>query len=162
MSKEYIPKGTRFGPLIGEIYTNDTVPKNANRKYFWRVSKETFWRLFNIWGGRWNLKNGVTSFSTSYGKQWGSLKATLEFWASSMKPLGNTGCRWLDMDYMRILIFATHYIELCDERKQLAACFKGRLICISVRGSSNESPSLRFHPFLISCWVHFNWMEELS
>ncbi|KAK2114130.1 PR domain zinc finger protein 1, partial [Saguinus oedipus] len=36
MSKEYIPKGTRFGPLIGEIYTSDTVPKNANRKYFWR------------------------------------------------------------------------------------------------------------------------------
>ncbi|XP_032131036.1 PR domain zinc finger protein 1 isoform X2 [Sapajus apella] len=37
MSKEYIPKGTRFGPLIGEIYTTDTVPKNANRKYFWRI-----------------------------------------------------------------------------------------------------------------------------
>ncbi|XP_008848521.1 PR domain zinc finger protein 1 [Nannospalax galili] len=37
LSKEYIPKGTRFGPLIGEIYTNDTVPKNANRKYFWRI-----------------------------------------------------------------------------------------------------------------------------
>ncbi|KAF6115663.1 PR/SET domain 1 [Phyllostomus discolor] len=37
VSKEYIPKGTRFGPLIGEIYTNDTVPKNANRKYFWRI-----------------------------------------------------------------------------------------------------------------------------
>ncbi|XP_078068540.1 PR domain zinc finger protein 1a [Mustelus asterias] len=37
MSAEYIPKGTRFGPLVGEIYTNDTVPKNANRKYFWRV-----------------------------------------------------------------------------------------------------------------------------
>lgn len=42
VSKEYIPKGTRFGPLIGEIYTNDTVPKNANRKYFWRVSREIF------------------------------------------------------------------------------------------------------------------------
>ncbi|XP_053565082.1 PR domain zinc finger protein 1 [Bombina bombina] len=37
ISKEYIPKGTRFGPLIGEIYTQDTVPKNANRKYFWRI-----------------------------------------------------------------------------------------------------------------------------
>ncbi|XP_072688024.1 PR domain zinc finger protein 1 isoform X2 [Canis lupus baileyi] len=37
VSKEYIPKGTRFGPLIGEIYTNDTVPKNANRIYFWRI-----------------------------------------------------------------------------------------------------------------------------
>ncbi|XP_051880566.1 PR domain zinc finger protein 1a isoform X2 [Pristis pectinata] len=37
LSAEYIPKGTRFGPLVGEIYTSETVPKNANRKYFWRV-----------------------------------------------------------------------------------------------------------------------------
>ncbi|XP_075453656.1 PR domain zinc finger protein 1 isoform X2 [Ascaphus truei] len=37
VSKEYIPKGTRFGPLVGEIYTSDTVPKNGNRKYFWRI-----------------------------------------------------------------------------------------------------------------------------
>ncbi|XP_066558000.1 PR domain zinc finger protein 1 isoform X1 [Amia ocellicauda] len=36
-SKEYIPKGTRFGPLVGEMYTTETVPKNANRKYFWRI-----------------------------------------------------------------------------------------------------------------------------
>ncbi|XP_028253966.1 PR domain zinc finger protein 1-like [Parambassis ranga] len=37
ISKELIPKGTRFGPLVGENYTNDNVPKDANRKYFWRV-----------------------------------------------------------------------------------------------------------------------------
>lgn len=36
-SKEYIPQGTRFGPLQGDIYTKDSVPKQANRKYFWRV-----------------------------------------------------------------------------------------------------------------------------
>ncbi|KAG2460667.1 PR domain zinc finger protein 1-like isoform X2 [Polypterus senegalus] len=36
-SKEYIPQRTRFGPLIGQIYTKDNVPKNANRKYFWRI-----------------------------------------------------------------------------------------------------------------------------
>ncbi|KAM4600970.1 PR domain zinc finger protein 1 [Polymixia lowei] len=36
-SKELIPKGTRFGPLVGESYTNETVPEDANRKYFWRV-----------------------------------------------------------------------------------------------------------------------------
>lgn len=40
-SREYIPKGTRFGPLVGEIYTADSVPKDANRKYFWRVSAHT-------------------------------------------------------------------------------------------------------------------------
>ncbi|KAM8884712.1 PR domain zinc finger protein 1 isoform 1-T2 [Synchiropus picturatus] len=36
-SKEYIPQGTRFGPLQGDIYTKDNVPKEANRKYFWRI-----------------------------------------------------------------------------------------------------------------------------
>ncbi|XP_034071016.1 PR domain zinc finger protein 1 isoform X1 [Gymnodraco acuticeps] len=36
-SKEYIPQGTRFGPLQGVIYTKDNVPKQANRKYFWRI-----------------------------------------------------------------------------------------------------------------------------
>ncbi|KAG8233359.1 hypothetical protein J437_LFUL005820 [Ladona fulva] len=39
-STSYIPKGTRFGPLVGEIYTTDNVPKTANRKYFWRVYKD--------------------------------------------------------------------------------------------------------------------------
>ena len=40
-SREYIPKGTRFGPLVGEIYTAESVPRDANRKYFWRVSART-------------------------------------------------------------------------------------------------------------------------
>lgn len=37
MSKEYILKGICFGFLIGEIYINDIVFKNVNRKYFWRI-----------------------------------------------------------------------------------------------------------------------------
>ncbi|XP_030644401.1 PR domain zinc finger protein 1 [Chanos chanos] len=36
-SKEYIPQGTRFGPLQGDVYTKDNVPPEANRKYFWRI-----------------------------------------------------------------------------------------------------------------------------
>ncbi|XP_066274681.1 PR domain zinc finger protein 1-like isoform X1 [Branchiostoma lanceolatum] len=36
-SKEYIPQGTRFGPLVGQVFRRDEVPKGANRKYFWRV-----------------------------------------------------------------------------------------------------------------------------
>lgn len=39
-SSDYIPRGTRFGPLVGEIYAKDHVPKHANRKYFWRVTEE--------------------------------------------------------------------------------------------------------------------------
>lgn len=37
-SSDYIPRGTRFGPLVGDIYAKDHVPKHANRKYFWRVT----------------------------------------------------------------------------------------------------------------------------
>ncbi|XP_071776921.1 PR domain zinc finger protein 1 [Centroberyx gerrardi] len=48
-SKELIPKGTRFGPLVGESYTNETVLKDANRKYFWRVFSEG--RLHHILDG---------------------------------------------------------------------------------------------------------------
>ncbi|XP_065163759.1 PR domain zinc finger protein 1 isoform X2 [Atheta coriaria] len=39
-STGYIPRGTRFGPLVGEIYAKDAVPPSANRKYFWRIYKE--------------------------------------------------------------------------------------------------------------------------
>nr|XP_043896590.1 PR domain zinc finger protein 1-like isoform X1 [Solea senegalensis] len=38
-SKELIPKGTRFGPLVGESYTDETLLTGADRKYFWRVSE---------------------------------------------------------------------------------------------------------------------------
>ncbi|KAM9840425.1 PR domain zinc finger protein 1 isoform 2-T2 [Aulostomus maculatus] len=48
-SKELIPKGTRFGPLVGESYTNETLLKDANRKYFWRVFSEG--RLHHILDG---------------------------------------------------------------------------------------------------------------
>ena len=34
---DYIPRGTRFGPLVGEVYKRDEVPEYANRKYFWRI-----------------------------------------------------------------------------------------------------------------------------
>ncbi|GLG95454.1 PR domain zinc finger protein 1 [Gryllus bimaculatus] len=39
-STGYIPTGTRFGPLVGEVYAKDAVPNSANRKYFWRVYKD--------------------------------------------------------------------------------------------------------------------------
>ncbi|KAM3931364.1 PR domain zinc finger protein 1 [Leptodactylus fuscus] len=36
-SNDTIPKGARFGPYVGEIYTEETLPENASRKYFWRI-----------------------------------------------------------------------------------------------------------------------------
>lgn len=39
-STDYIPRGTRFGPLAGEVYRKDEVPEHANRSYFWRVYED--------------------------------------------------------------------------------------------------------------------------
>lgn len=36
-SRELIPRGTRFGPLVGECYADDALPQDTDRKYFWRV-----------------------------------------------------------------------------------------------------------------------------
>uniref|UniRef100_A0A8C8R4Y7 PR domain zinc finger protein 1 n=1 Tax=Pelusios castaneus TaxID=367368 RepID=A0A8C8R4Y7_9SAUR len=37
LSREYIPQGTRFGPLAGEVYTKENVPKNADWKHLWTI-----------------------------------------------------------------------------------------------------------------------------
>nr|AEO92035.1 Blimp1 [Paracentrotus lividus] len=37
LADQYIPKGTRFGPLAGKIYREEEVPADANKKYFWRI-----------------------------------------------------------------------------------------------------------------------------
>jgi len=36
-AKENIPSGTRFGPMLGDIYLKNKVPPSVDRKYFWRV-----------------------------------------------------------------------------------------------------------------------------
>ena len=36
-AKEYIPAGTRFGPMVGDVYPRLEVPQHVDRKYFWRV-----------------------------------------------------------------------------------------------------------------------------
>lgn len=37
-STDYIPVGTRFGPVVGDRWHPEEVPPNTCRKYFWRVS----------------------------------------------------------------------------------------------------------------------------
>ncbi|XP_033013731.1 tissue-resident T-cell transcription regulator protein ZNF683 [Lacerta agilis] len=37
ISREYIPQGTRFGPLVGKSYTRENIPKNMDQKHYWRV-----------------------------------------------------------------------------------------------------------------------------
>uniref|UniRef100_A0A8D2KUH7 PR domain zinc finger protein 1 n=1 Tax=Varanus komodoensis TaxID=61221 RepID=A0A8D2KUH7_VARKO len=37
ISKEYIPQGTRFGPLVGEFYLGENMPKKMVWKHVWKV-----------------------------------------------------------------------------------------------------------------------------
>jgi len=43
----YIPLGTRFGPLVGEVCVKEHAP-NGKRKYFWRVSTDRL--LHTVYG----------------------------------------------------------------------------------------------------------------
>lgn len=56
--------------------------------------------------------------------------------------LGNVASRWLLMELWDLpeCWFFCNSLELCDERKQFAASFKATFICISLQGSSSESP----------------------
>ncbi|XP_074034701.1 PR domain zinc finger protein 1 isoform X1 [Leptinotarsa decemlineata] len=39
-STDFIPQGTRYGPLVGEIYAKDAIPASSSRNYFWRIYKD--------------------------------------------------------------------------------------------------------------------------
>lgn len=65
-STSYIPKGTRFGPLVGQVYTKDSVPADANRKYFWRVrgtSPYTYVTRPSGYSTPWWTTRGAVNFS---------------------------------------------------------------------------------------------------
>lgn len=105
-SKEYIPQGTRFGPLQGEIYTKDNVPKLANRKYFWRVRETTcftsffvHWRLsINQPTGKVLLKKGKVSSLNVKKRDWEETRNyygqvfVCYSWKKKKKKTENTGC----------------------------------------------------------------------
>lgn len=82
-SKELIPKGTRFGPLVGESYTNEILLKDVNRKYFWRVSKIHV----NVWMWACVLSLNVCVFqhcshpvSPSVAMAWHELAVVVNIW----------------------------------------------------------------------------------
>lgn len=50
-STDYIPRGTRFGPLVGEVHRKDEVPDHANRSYFWRVYEDKASERFHYLDG---------------------------------------------------------------------------------------------------------------
>ncbi|XP_026677624.1 uncharacterized protein LOC103506856 isoform X2 [Diaphorina citri] len=47
-STSYIPRGTRFGPVLGEVYPRDKIPDKPDKKHFWRVQiREDYGYKFN-------------------------------------------------------------------------------------------------------------------
>lgn len=45
-SSEVIPRGTRFGPLLGQVRNKDVVLTNVNKKYFWRVINFYYFQFY--------------------------------------------------------------------------------------------------------------------
>ncbi|KAL6095887.1 prdm1 [Pungitius sinensis] len=88
-SKELIPKGTRFGPLVGESYTNETILKDKDRKYFWRVFSEG--RLHHILDGlneeRSNWMRYVNPACSEEGQNLIACQSGLEIYFYTIKPL---------------------------------------------------------------------------
>uniref|UniRef100_A0A8C9XN91 PR domain zinc finger protein 1 n=1 Tax=Sander lucioperca TaxID=283035 RepID=A0A8C9XN91_SANLU len=88
-SKELIPKGTRFGPLVGESYTNETLLKDADRKYFWRVFSEG--RLHHILDGlieeRSNWMRYVNPACTVEEQNLVACQSGLDIYFYTIKPL---------------------------------------------------------------------------
>eukprot|EP00066_Takifugu_rubripes_P006856 XP_003971943.2 PREDICTED: PR domain zinc finger protein 1-like isoform X1 [Takifugu rubripes] len=87
--RELIPKGTRFGPLVGERYTNEMLLKDANRKYFWRVFVEG--RLHHIVDGlneqRSNWMRYVNPAGTAGEQNLVACQIGLEIYFYTIKPL---------------------------------------------------------------------------
>jgi len=65
-SNDIIPKGTKFGPMIGEIYSaDDTLPEV--RKYFWRVYDKPAGKImFYIDGRNINKSNWMRHVLPAY------------------------------------------------------------------------------------------------
>ncbi|XP_060947740.1 PR domain zinc finger protein 1-like [Limanda limanda] len=87
--KELIPKGTRFGPLVGESYTSDILLTGADRKYFWRVFSEG--RLHHILDGlneeRSNWMRYVNPACSAQEQNLVACQSGLDIYFYTIKPL---------------------------------------------------------------------------
>jgi len=55
-AKEFIPPGTRFGPMVGDIYTPQNIPANIDRNFIWRVFDKSSERVVHFIDGKDLLK----------------------------------------------------------------------------------------------------------
>ncbi|XP_077576423.1 PR domain zinc finger protein 1a [Stigmatopora nigra] len=106
-SREYIPKGTRFGPLVGQIYTAQNVPKDADRKYFWRIYADGDFRHFvdGLDEGRSNWMRYVNPARTAAEQNAAACQVGSQVYFYTVRPVpaGAELLVWYCRDYARRL-----------------------------------------------------------
>ncbi|XP_034030288.1 PR domain zinc finger protein 1a [Thalassophryne amazonica] len=121
-SREYIPKGTRFGPLVGEIYTADSVPKDADRQYFWRiyVDKEFHHFVDGLDETRSNWMRYVNPARSAAEQNLAACQNSMEIYFYTVKPVpaGAELLVWYCYDFSRRLHYPSSGELMMQKLKQ--------------------------------------------
>uniref|UniRef100_A0A3P8RS87 PR domain zinc finger protein 1 n=1 Tax=Amphiprion percula TaxID=161767 RepID=A0A3P8RS87_AMPPE len=145
-SREYIPKGTRFGPLVGEIYTADSVPKDANRKYFWRIYADGEFHHFvdGLDETRSNWMRYVNPAHSAAEQNLAACQNGMEIYFYTVKPVpaGAELLVWYCHDFARRLHYPPSGELMMQKLKQSLLEVKQQQVSSEERSVQASSPSL--------------------
>ncbi|KAK5861719.1 hypothetical protein PBY51_017175 [Eleginops maclovinus] len=144
-SREYIPKGTRFGPLVGEIYTADSVPKDANRKYFWRIYEDQEFHHFvdGLDESRSNWMRYVNPAHSAAEQNIAACQNGMEIYFYTVKPVpaGAELLVWYCHDFARRLHYPPSGELMMQKLKQSLLEVKQQQVSSEERSVDASSPS---------------------
>uniref|UniRef100_UPI0037E73B5A PR domain zinc finger protein 1a n=1 Tax=Semicossyphus pulcher TaxID=241346 RepID=UPI0037E73B5A len=144
-SREYIPKGTRFGPLVGEIYTADSVPKDANRKYFWRIYADDEFHHFvdGLDETRSNWMRYVNPAHSATEQNLAACQNGMEIYFYTVKPVpaGAELLVWYCHDFARRLHYPPSGELMMQKLKQSLLEVKQQQVSSEERSVEASSPS---------------------
>ncbi|XP_060905757.1 PR domain zinc finger protein 1a [Labrus mixtus] len=144
-SREYIPKGTRFGPLVGEIYTADSVPKDANRKYFWRIYANDEFHHFvdGLDETRSNWMRYVNPAHSAAEQNLAACQNGMEIYFYTVKPVpaGAELLVWYCHDFARRLHYPPSGELMMQKLKQSLLEVKQQQVNSEERSAGASSPS---------------------
>ncbi|XP_028326510.1 PR domain zinc finger protein 1a isoform X1 [Gouania willdenowi] len=144
-SREYIPKGTRFGPLVGEIYTADSVPKDANRKYFWRIYEDNEFHHFvdGLDETRSNWMRYVNPAHSATEQNLAACQNGMEIYFYTVKPVpaGTELLVWYCHDFARRLHYPPSGELMMQKLKESLLEVKQQKVSSEVSAVEASSPS---------------------
>ncbi|XP_037641826.1 PR domain zinc finger protein 1a [Sebastes umbrosus] len=144
-SREYIPKGTRFGPLVGEIYTADSVPKDINRKYFWRIYEDREFHHFvdGLDETRSNWMRYVNPAHSAAEQNIAACQNGMEIYFYTVKPVlaGAELLVWYCHDFARRLHYPPSGELMMQKLKQSLLEVKQQQVSSEERSVEASSPS---------------------